>query len=242
MKRAAAWTFLSAGLLAGCGADSPASVESPSTPVTATSAVATPTPAPSPTPTPSNLPPSVTVRGGGECHPQRSTSGRVSPCTVVFEADATDPERDSLTFEWSGCASGSEREARCTIDAPGAFEATVRVRDGHGGSATARGAARGTNAPPVLKVGYLPENPHIGSDATVLGWVSDEDGSCGGSYCGGGRASGACEGSRVVMDCTCLGDVQIDVHPTSLGTCRLDIDLVDPWGLRGTTTVTFDVR
>jgi hypothetical protein len=110
-----------------------------------------PTPAATPTPTPAdpNDPPTVRITGDAGCHPVNDGHGAVTPCTVIFEAVARDTDGDSLSYEWSGCASGTEPRAACRIDRLDTFTAEVRVSDGRGGVARSAASARGTNRPPV---------------------------------------------------------------------------------------------
>lgn len=94
--------------IAGC-ADSPATPTAPVVPV-------------------QNLAPTVTVvfQGPAACRPQAT-----EPCALEVVAQAVDPEADPLTYEWSGCASGTLARATCVVDRPGPVTASVIVSDGH---------------------------------------------------------------------------------------------------------------
>jgi hypothetical protein len=189
---------------------------------------------------PGNRPPVVTVKSLGDCHPKKEQyTDAIEPCTLTFEAEGSDPDGDALSYAWSGCASGQERRATCTVNAPGLYGAIVRVSDGRGAQASAAGSARGTNAPPVVRIAYVQNQPAVGRLTILLGWIDDEDIDCGYEYCRSVRASGSCSQAR--LDCSCRGGTDIHVTPSQPGTCRLDVEVVDPWGLAGTTTLTLDV-
>jgi outer membrane protein OmpA-like peptidoglycan-associated protein len=92
-----------------------------------------PPPAPAPTPAP-NRPPTVTAR----CEPCTVEVGRTSTVT----ADATDPDGDTLTYQWSGPAGtfarGTDRQTPWTApNQEGPVQLTVQVSDGKGGTASA---------------------------------------------------------------------------------------------------------
>lgn len=216
-------------------------------PLPAASPTATPTAAPNPEPTPvspaANRPPTVTLQGGGGCHPAIPWAGHVEPCTVRFEAKAHDPDGDRLTYEWSGCASGSDTRAECQVSAPGKVQAWVQVSDGRGGSARAKGTAEGTNEPPVARFGeYAPSSLAPGQEGQFLGWIEDEDVNCGRPWCRGARVSGACVGEPR-LECTCLAGLELYARAgASPGTCHIEIELVDPWGRAGVTRLDVPVR
>lgn len=67
-----------------------------------------------------NRAPVVRVVGARSCHP---------PCALELTAMAEDPDQDPLSYTWSGCASGTERAARCSLTAAGHFTAAVAVQD-----------------------------------------------------------------------------------------------------------------
>lgn len=69
----------------------------------------------------------------------------------------------------------------------------------------------------------------------------DEGNLCGSQYCTSANASGAC-GSPVVLDCSCLGGLAVDVKRTAAsGTCKVTINVKDSWGQAGSRIVSFDV-
>jgi hypothetical protein len=115
------------------------------------------------------------------CHP---------PCGLTVLANADDPDGDALRYTWSGCASGVEPTARCTIDAPGTHTAALVVEDGRGGVATGSIALEGRNARPVVSGGrvFSGPGPHrlqilsddADGDELLCGWWGNCD--CTGSH------------------------------------------------------------
>jgi hypothetical protein len=148
-----------------------------------------------------------------------------------------------LVYEWSGCASGSDRRAECQVSSPGKFQAVVQVTDGRGGSARAQGHAEGTNQPPVARFGpYAPSSLAPGQEGQFLGWIEDEDVSCGREWCRAARVSGACVG-QPRLECTCLAGLELDVRAgQSPGNCHIEVELIDPWGRVGLTGLDVPVR
>jgi len=229
-------------LLCSCGRSDPSAptpLAMQSSPEASPEASPEPSPEPSPTAPPAeNRPPTVSVSAGGSCYARPSRS-----CQVDVDAEASDPDGDTLEYEWSGCASGSGRHATCVVDSPGRHVATVRVRDGHGGSASASGASQGTNAPPTVSFGLLAPTPvpsNSGSDFLGDAHDPDEGLICGTSVCVEGRASGPCTFSR--LKCTCLAGIDGNVRTTTgPGTCRVTLVVQDEWGLRGSGSISFAV-
>jgi Bacterial Ig domain len=87
-----------------------------------------------------NAQPVVTVTGGGSCHPT---------CSLTFTGSATDPDGDPLTLSWTGCASGANPSATCSVNSNGPISATLSANDGWVvASATAGGT--GSNQPPTV--------------------------------------------------------------------------------------------
>jgi hypothetical protein len=87
-----------------------------------------------PSPSPSNNAPTVTA----SCSPCTVTTGQ----TTNLSATATDPDGDSLTYQWTAPQGtfGSATAANTVWTAPvqaGTVTATITVQDGRGGSATA---------------------------------------------------------------------------------------------------------
>ena len=119
---------------AGC-ADSPATPSAPVVPVR-------------------NLAPTVTVvfQGPASCRPQAG-----QPCALEVVAQAVDPEADPLTYEWSGCASGTLARATCVVDRPGPVTASVIVSDGHDHRVSAATTGEGLpleNRPPSVAADF----------------------------------------------------------------------------------------
>ena len=91
-------------------------------------AVRTPSPAASP-----NQPPAVRLR----CDPSSVSAGR----SVTVSADATDPDRDALSYAWTApsgvLAAASARQTTWTAPAQeGPVPVAITVSDGKGGIAT----------------------------------------------------------------------------------------------------------
>jgi hypothetical protein len=233
---------LGAGLLAACDGDSPTRPRPPiGTPTPAPTA--SPTPSPEPTPTPAaNQPPTVSVVSGGGCHP---LPGR--PCTVAFNATASDPDGDRIAYGWDGCAQGNAPLAICTIPQPGPFTATVLVADGQGNVARATGTAFGTNEPPVVRLGVpRPPNPAPSNTLYTLTGnqpVDPEDDEDGNRLCQRATlaVSGPCRAT--LFSCGGVGDA-FDVDLTTLqgpGTCTVEARVADIWGAVGVDRLVFQV-
>ena len=189
---------------------------------------------------PGNNPPTVSISGGGGCYPSRSR-----PCSVSFDAVASDPDGDRLHYEWSGCASGAEPHVSCFIPSPGSYTATVTVTDGRGGKAKASRTAAGTNRPPTATFGYPNGAESSNTSVSVLGngYDPDEGFFCGRNICVEARATGACGPPSPFLDCTCLAGIEVDVRTiTGPGSCSVTVVVQDEWGLRGSGTLTFQVK
>ncbi len=160
-----------------------------------------------------NRPPTVRVTGGGSCHPV---------CQIEFDAVASDPDGDDLTYEWSGCADGSDSSATCRIGSLGEVAATVIVSDGRGGVTTASANAFGTNRPPTVGGGQdfnarqarfqVTEGDPDG-DSITCGWQGD---------------------------CSCTGSVQSHnlacTLPSGISSCFETYSCTDEWGGSASTT------
>jgi Bacterial Ig domain len=196
-----------------------------------------------------NAAPRVTVNfiGASACTPVPAkltvAAAKATPCTVMVIAQATDPDRDALSYAWSGCASGASASATCTVTQPGTVDAVVTVSDNHGHSTTASAAASGSNQPPDVQIGYIRPIPTAPDVFDLLGNVIDPDEGflCGAEYCVSAAASGAC-GPRAFLSCDCLGGLETEVRRTATsGLCTVTFTLKDSWGQLGTPSVTFDV-
>ena len=155
-----------------------------------------PTPAPTPTPQP-NRPPTVSVSGGGTCHPS---------CSKTFAADASDPDGDPITFAWSGACSGTGSSAAVNVTSLTSYNCTVDVKDGRGGSAAASGTAGGTNRTPSFSYDATNTFPANWSGALPVG-INDDDPVTTGT-CQAGNSPGALHG------CTFNGSNQMMITVT----------------------------
>lgn len=191
---------------------------------------------------PGNNAPRVSLAGGGSCHPSPSRS-----CSVEFLASFSDPDGDSVTLTWSGCASGNGTRATCVVTSPGPHTARVEASDGRGGIARASANAEGTNVPPVVRIGGpRPPNPAPSNTLYLLtgGQPTDPDGdeepnvmcrTATLSASGPCRALLAlCGGVADAFD----GDVRTLAGP---GTCVVEATVRDSWGAVGTDRLVFAV-
>src|SRR5262245_21910130 len=213
------------------------------TPATQPPAVVNPTSTPTPEPERTNRPPTVTLTGGGNCHP--TVKG---PCTVEFAVDAKDKDGDDITIEWSGCTSGRGLTEDCVIERPGEHTATVTVTDSHGARTRASATARGTNLPPVVHLGGPPppDPAPANTNYTIAGGepFDPDDYTEENSACPFARivATGPCRVSGNFV-CGGVGNVfDFDVRTLAgPGTCVVEARVTDPWGLVGRDTLTFRV-
>lgn len=232
--------------LVGCArqptAPSPGATPTPSaSPTPSATPTAPPATVPTPAPSPADRPPTVSLSGGGSCHPSAAGS-RVGArsCSVGFRAEAQDPDGDRLEYSWSGCTSGSGTSADCTIASPGTHLAVVTVREGRGGVATASAAAQGVNQPPVIRFGSpRPPNPAPATTHyTIVGGQPDDPDQdeepnilCTRVLL---TSSGPCRAGPGFV-CGGVGDV-FDVDLTTgsgPGTCTIEAQVRDSWGAVG---------
>src|SRR5204862_1300822 len=75
------------------------------------------------------------LSAGRPCHPI---------CNVDFVASASDTDGDPLSYNWGGCASGTDSHGTCSLTDSGTFGASVTVSDGWA-AASASSSATGTN-------------------------------------------------------------------------------------------------
>jgi hypothetical protein len=231
--------------LAACGKDTPVQPREPAvptqTPAPQPPAVANPTPTPEPQP--GNRPPTVTLTGGGACHPTVK-----APCTVGFGVDAKDKDGDEITIEWTGCTRGHGLTEDCTIERPGEHTATVTVTDSRGARTRVSATARGTNQLPVVRIGG-PKPPNPAPSNTFYPIAGGEpfdpdDYTEQNSACPHARvtATGPCRVSATVV-CGGVGDVfDFDIRTLNgPGTCVVEATVVDPWGAVGRDTLEFRV-
>ena len=107
-----------------------------------------------------NSAPTVTIHGGGSCHPN---------CSIDFSAGGSDADGDPLSYSWSGCTSGTDNRAGCSVTGVGGFTAKVTVNDGWA-TADQSGSATGTNGRPFCWSADQPAGDWVG-----YGW-DDPDG------------------------------------------------------------------
>lgn len=241
LTRAFATTVLGLGLLLpGCEEDRPTAPP----PVAMPSPTPTPTASPTPEPTPSpaqNKPPTVSVTAGADCHPTPTR-----PCSVHFNATASDPDGDRIAYGWDGCAQGNAPLALCEISRPGPVTATVLVADGQGGFARASAVAHGTNLPPVVSLGAGPPNPAPSN--TTFNFAGGEpydpeEDEIPNVLCtrASVTATGPCRAGLAV--CGGVGDA-FDWDVTTLqgpGTCVVEARVADIWGAVGIHRIAFQV-
>jgi len=197
-----------------------------------------------------NREPTVTVlfQAASACAPGPARGvSPATPCTLTVVAQATDPDGDALTYNWSGCAAGTAPTALCTVTQPGQVTASVEVSDGHAHTVTASAVGEGTNHPPVVYLSGFFRPGNATSTLKAYGSIYDPEE---GDLCGGGlfgpcpylqsiTVSGDCLTNRYGFVCGCMAGVEFDVFSTaSSGTCSASISVKDSWGLVGTSTFT----
>ena len=190
---------------------------------------------------PVNAAPTVSVAFEG---PSACTPLPEKPCTLAVRVTATDPDGDRLVYAWSGCATGTSTQATCTVERPGSVAATVGVSDGHGHVVTGTAVGEGTNHPPFVACcavfGVYRFADHT-SEWFFFNIIDPDEGGtyllCGPEHCQSATASGPCR--LLTLDCTCRSGTEAEVWwPTgSTGTCMVTFNVMDSWGLVGTTVV-----
>lgn len=187
---------------------------------------------------PATLPPvvvSISFAAGSSCTPLPG-----KPCQVPVTAEAIDPAA-VVSYQWSGCASGTAREAICLIDKPGTVAATVDVRDRQGRTAMASADVRGINNPPTVFIGYVTPTPNS-SEITLLGAVTDPDEFINDPARCTAAVTGACRSGAVLHCGNGMWGTEVAVFRlASTGSCTVTITARDSWDARGSLEVTFDV-
>lgn len=238
--------------LVGCASENPVQPNTPRASVPTPVATVPPAPAttqppatqPTPEPDPSrnNRPPTVTLTGGGSCHPSVNR-----PCTVEFQAQVLDREGDAYSLRWEGCASGTGFTETCTIARPGDHTATVVVTDARGAVGRASATARGTNLAPIVRIG-LTRPPDPAPANTFFPIIGDEpyDPDDWPPYnnlaCPTARVTGSGACRATLAWCGGVGNAfDIDVRTTGPGTCTVEATVTDPWGAVGRDRFSFRV-
>jgi hypothetical protein len=172
------------------------------------------------------------------CYPKPTT-----PCRVTVEAVVADSGGRPLTYNWSGCASGTARIATCVVLRPGDVAVSVRVTDDRAQFGDATATATGTNLPPVVEIydSVLSDRwdatRGIGS-IEVYGRHDDPELGSGCPYSRVIKASGICTQGSTPW-CT-GGDLTISVIKAApSGECTFTLTGVDQWGLAASVTKTF---
>jgi outer membrane protein OmpA-like peptidoglycan-associated protein len=131
-----------------------------------------------PPPPPPNHPPTVTL----SANPTKVFAG--STDTVAVNAQAADPDNDTLTYKYTatgGTVEGTGAEARWnpTGVKPGKYTVTVTVDDGKGGTATSSAdvtVEEKPNTPPVVSsCAADPSTITVGQKSTVTTTATDAD-------------------------------------------------------------------
>ena len=130
-----------------------------------------------PPPPPPNHPPTVTV----SANPTKIFAG--SGDSIVFQAQAADPDNDTLNYKWSATGGGIEgtgAEVRWNSQGVkvGTYTATVTVDDGRGGTASASTDVKveeKPNSPPTISCAANPASITVGQRSSITSTASDPD-------------------------------------------------------------------
>jgi len=130
-----------------------------------------------PPPPPPNHPPVVAA----SANPTKVYAG--SGDSVVVQAQASDPDNDTLTYAWTasgGTISGSGAEVRWNSAgvAEGPYTMTVKVDDGRGGTASASTGVRvepRPNRPPTIDCSANPATIEVGQRSNITSTANDPD-------------------------------------------------------------------
>jgi PKD repeat protein len=102
-----------------------------------------------------------------------------------FGLDASgtsDPDGDSLTYEWDTDNDGSYDDATGVTPSvskadDGSYTIGLRVSDGNGGSDTTTGTVNVENRPPSASFSFSPSGPEVGGSVSFVDGSNDPDGS-----------------------------------------------------------------
>ncbi|HXA84554.1 MAG TPA: OmpA family protein [Candidatus Dormibacteraeota bacterium] len=130
-----------------------------------------------PPPPPPNHPPTVTVTA----NPTKVFAG--SNDAIVLQAQAADPDNDTLTYKWTatgGAVEGSGAETRWNSSGvqPGKYTITVAVDDGKGGTANSSTdvtVEEKPNTPPTITCAANPSTITAGQRASITANATDAD-------------------------------------------------------------------
>ena len=130
-----------------------------------------------PPPPPPNHPPTVSVAA----NPTKVFAG--SGDSIVLQAQAADPDNDTLNYKWSATGGGIEGtgpEVRWNSNGvkEGTYTATVTVDDGRGGTANASTELKveqKPNTPPTISCAANPASVTVGQRSSVTSTASDPD-------------------------------------------------------------------
>ncbi len=129
-----------------------------------------------------NHAPTVTISGGGQCHPRSNQYGMpATPCYRPLTASVQDLDGDTVTYAWSGCASGTAAGADCRVDSLTTFTANLVIRDVWSASGSAsNSSSQGVNRAPSEP----PGGSYWGTGSITIapGSGTDEDGDWMGCY------------------------------------------------------------